>query len=120
MGQCNSIIVLSFRVAVVNFPADNGLPEPQPAPQRDRSLEMEQPLPSLSKYVSWSKQDGCWHLHGNYRDKLRQYGIHAPTSYLFRDEAIKAKQACGPCQLRFNVCTFCDKRALQYLSLIHI
>ena len=115
---CTNLSVLQlhilFRVAVLNFPGAYGLPEPQPAPQRDRSQEMEQPLPSFSKYVHWDKVSCLWLLDTAYVDKLRECGIHAPTSYLIRDEAIKAKQTCGPCQLRFNVCTFCHKRALQY------
>lgn len=84
---------------MLNFPADYGLPEPQPTPQRDQSQAMEQPYPRLCTYVRWDKKIGIWYWDGAFTDKFRELGIHAPTTYLFQHDAIRALQRCCPCRL---------------------
>lgn len=96
-------LLIPFRVAVLNFPADHGLPEPHSAPERDRSQEIEQPCPSLCTHVAWDKSAGVWRLDADCVGELKEHGIHLPTSYFFQYEAIRALQMCGPYHL---LCTY--------------
>ena len=104
------IFLVPFRSAVLNFPADYSLPEPQPGPERDRSHEMEQPSPLLCTHVVWHKSRGYWCLRSKFLTRLKAYGIHIPTSYLFQSEAIRALQTCAPCHL-LHVCFAISFRA---------
>ena len=89
----------SLRVAVLNFPAHYGLPQPQLAPDRERSHEIEQPSPSLCTHVAWNKEQHVWSLVGDFLMKLKEQGIRIPATNLDQHEAIRALQMCGTCHL---------------------
>ena len=74
-------VVCFLRLAVLNLPADYGLPEPQPAPERDRFQLVEQPCSSMSTSVRWNSWGGVGHFAASCKRKYigaRRFGLRHP------------------------------------------